>query len=98
MIVDTPENLDATLGEQLADYQAARQDARSSLADVTAALKEEADQNRKKARQTRTKIGAPEKTGVADTTTAKAERTGTAQMQLGDAAPTPAPIPVAAAA
>ena len=97
-IVDTPENLDATLGDQLANYQAARQEARSSLADVTAALKEEADQNRKKARQTRTKLAAPEKTGVADTTAAKAERTGTAQMQLGETTPAPAPAPVAAAA
>ncbi len=97
-IVDTPENLDATLGDQLANFQATRQEARSSLADVTAALKEEADQNRKKARQTRAKLGAPEKTGVSDTTAAKAERTGTAQMQLGEATPAPAPAPVAAAA
>ena len=97
-IVDTPENLGAALGDQLANYQAARQEARSSLADVTAALKEEADQNRKKARQTRTKLAAPEKTGVTDTTAAKAERTGTAQMQLGEATPAPAPAPVAAAA
>ena len=99
-IVDTPENLDASLGNQLADYEAVRQEARSSLADVTAALKEEADQNRKKARQTRVKLGTPEKTGVAETTAAKADRTGTAQMQLGEAAPAPVPqpAPVAAAA
>ena len=90
-IVDTPENLDATLGEQLADYQAARQEARSSIVEVAAALKEEADQNRKKARQTRTKTGVAEKTGVTETTAAKAERTGTAQMQLGDPAPAPPP-------
>jgi len=93
-VVDTPENLDATLGEQLADYQAARQQARSSIAEVAAALKEEADQNRKKARQTRAKAGAAEKTGATDTTAAKAERTGTAQMHLGE----PAPVPAAAAA
>ena len=99
-IVDTPENLDASLGNQLADYEAVRQEARSSLADVTAALKEEAEQNRKKARQTRVKLGTPEKTGVAETSAAKADRTGTAQMQLGEAAPAPVPqtAPVAAAA
>lgn len=97
-IVDTPENLDATLGGQLADYQAARQEARSSLAEVAAALKEEADQNRKKARQTRAKIGTPEKTGAADTTAAKAERTGTAQMQLGEATPAAALAPAAVTA
>jgi hypothetical protein len=92
--VDTPENLDATLGEQLADYQAARQEARSSIAEVATALKEEAEQNRKKARQTRAKTGPAEKTGASDTTEAKAERTGTAQMHLGE----PAPAPAAAAA
>lgn len=81
-VVGTPEGLDATLGEALANYQAARQEARDSLAEVTEALKEEAAANRRKTKQTRAK------TGAAETATAKAERTGggTEQLTLSESA------------
>ncbi len=69
-VVNTPEKLDETLGDELANYQAAREEVRASLSEVTEALKEEAAANRKKAKQTRAKAG------VAETATAKAERTG----------------------
>ncbi len=75
-IVNTPEKLDETLGGELANYQAAREEVRASLAEVTEALKEEAAANRKKARQTRVKVG------VAETAAAKAERTGGDPGQL----------------
>lgn len=75
-VVNTPEKLDETLGDELANYQAAREEVRASLVEVTEALKEEAATNRKKARQTRAK------TGAADTATAKAERTGADAGQL----------------
>lgn len=89
-ILDTPERLDETLGQQLADYQAAREEARGSIAEVTEALKEEAAANRKKAKQTRGK------TGVGETATAKAARTGAepGQLTLSEAAtPTSAAAP-----
>ncbi len=75
-VVNTPEKLDETLGDELASYQAAREEVRASLAEVTEALKEEAAANRKKARQTRGK------TGAAETVAAKAERTGGDAGQL----------------
>jgi len=80
-VVNTPEKLEETLGDELANYQAARDEARASIAEVTEALKEEAAANRKKARQTRAK------TGVADTAAAKAERTGSDAGQLTLTAP-----------
>lgn len=69
-VVNTPEKLDETLGDELANYQAAREEVRASLSEVTEALKEEAAANRKKAKQTRAKAG------VAETATAKTERIG----------------------
>ena len=56
-IVNTPEKLEETLGDELANYQAAREEAHASITEVTAALKEESERNRKKARQTRAKGG-----------------------------------------
>ena len=47
-VVNTPEKLEETLGDELANYQAARDEARASIAEVTEALKEEAAANRKK--------------------------------------------------
>ena len=84
-IVNTPEKLDETLGDELASYQMAREEVRASLAEVTEALKEEAAANRKKARQTRAK------TGVADTAAAKTERTGgdAGQLTLTESAEPP---------
>jgi PRTRC genetic system protein E len=75
-VVNTPEKLDETLGDELANYQAGREEVRASLAEVTEALKEEAAANRKKARQTRAK------TGVTETAAAKAGRTGSDAGQL----------------
>ena len=80
-VVNTPEKLEETLGDELANYQAARDEARASIAEVTEALKEEAAANRKKARQTRAK------TGAADTAAAKVERTGGDAGQLTLTAP-----------
>jgi PRTRC genetic system protein E len=80
-IVNTPEKLEETLGDELANYQTAREEAHASIAEVTEALKEEAAENRKKARQTRAK------TGAGDTAAAKAERTGGGATQLGLTAP-----------
>lgn len=75
-VVNTPEKLDETLGDELANYQAAREEVRASLAEVTEALKEEAAANRKKAKQTRAK------TGAAETAAAKVERTGVDAGQM----------------
>lgn len=84
-VVNTPEKLDETLGDELANYQAAREEVRASLAEATEALKEEAAANRKKARQTRAKAGA------AETVAAKAERTGgdAGQLTLTESAEPP---------
>lgn len=75
-VVNTPEKLDETLGDELANYQAAREEVRASLVEVTEALKEEAAANRKKAKQTRAKAGA------AETAAAKVERTGADAGQM----------------
>lgn len=84
-IVNTPEKLEETLGDELANYQAAREEAHASIAEVTAALKEETERNRKKARQTRAKGGA------GDTAAAKAERTGGEASLLDETAPAQTP-------
>lgn len=56
-IVDTPENLDATLGEQLANYQAARQEAHSSIAEV-APSKSNSVHSARRSSPLRTKVNA----------------------------------------
>lgn len=75
-VVNTPEKLDETLGDELANYQVAREEVRASLVEVTEALKEEAAANRKKAKQTRAK------TGAAETAAAKVERAGADAGQM----------------
>jgi len=82
-VVDTPENLDAHLGAQLAGYQETRQDMINSLTEAATVLKEEAKNTRKKTQETLAKRSKDEVQKVeAQQAAAKAARTGD-QLVLG---------------
>ena len=98
LVIDTPENLDAQLGAQLASYQLARQETISTVLELESALKEEAAASRKKSTDARART-AKSKATPGDPATqldkaqaeAKAARTGE-QLTLG-ATPASAPVP-----
>lgn len=76
-VVDTPENLDAHLGVQLAAYQETRQEMINSLTEAAAVLKEEAKNTRKKTQEAVAKKAKDEVQKVeAQQAAAKAARTG----------------------
>lgn len=92
-VVETPENLDAHLGTQLAAYQEARQEMINSLTEAAAVLKEEAKSTRKKTQDALAKKSKDEAQKVeAQQAAAKTARTGE-QLPLG-AAETTTPVKV----
>ena len=76
-VVETPENLDAHLGTELAAYQEARQEMINSLTEAAAVLKEEAKNTRQKTKEALAKKSKDEAQKVeAQQAAAKAVRTG----------------------
>jgi PRTRC genetic system protein E len=84
LVIGTPEDLDAQLGAQIANYEQARQESVNALEEAAKALKEETEAARKKTADTRARTAKAKQATAEETAktvekaqaTAKESRTG----------------------